>query len=250
MHQTYNEYKADPILNKKTLDDTLINFGLAAAQSISDNILNKSFVEGISKAFAALLDPERYGEAFIQSYSTAAVPAGIAAVARSFDPYERQVVTMTDKIKGRTPGLRETLPIRYDNMGQPIQTSISEVLAGVKVFTPTELQKRLNAVDVDIKGIGKKVGKVELSAEQLSRYGQLAGGYFSVGLEKTMNSPQWNKLDGFQQEYYIKSILEKSRSAAARQLTGELYKTDPAFAADFYNAILEQRGLQNKMELR
>ena len=135
-------------------------------------------------------------------------------------------------------------------MGQPITTSISEVLAGVKVFTPTELQKRLNAVDVDIKGIGKKVGRVDLTAEQVSRYGQLAGGYFSVGLEKTMNSPQWQKLDPLQQEYYIKSVLEKSRSAAARQLTGELYKTDPKFATDFYNEYLISRGLQGSMQLK
>jgi hypothetical protein len=212
--------------------------------------LNKSFVEGISKAIAALLDPERYGESFIQSYSTAAVPAGVAAVARGFDPYERQVVSFTDKLKGRTPGLRDTLPIRYDNMGQPIQTSVSEVLAGVKVFTPTELQQRLNAVDVDIKGIGKKVGRVELSAEQLSRYGQLAGGYFSAGLEKTMNSPQWNKLDDFQKEYYVKTILEKSRGAAAKQLTGELYKKDPKFAAEFYNEYLISKGLQGQVPLK
>lgn len=250
MHQTYNEYKTDPKWNKETETSVLGHFAAATAQSISDNILNKSFVEGISKAAAAMLDPERYGESFLQSYTTAAVPAGIAAVARGFDPYERQVVSFTDKIKGRTPGLRETLPIRYDNMGQPIQTSISEVLAGVKVFTPTELQKRLNEVDVDIKGIGKKVGKVELSAEQLSRYGQLAGGYFAAGLEKTMDSPQWSKLDTFQQEYIIKSILEKSRGAAAKQLTGELYKTDPKFATDFYNEYLISKGLQGRVEMR
>ena len=250
MHQTYNEYKADPKWNKETELSVLGHFGTAAMQSVSDNVLNKSFVEGISKAIAALLDPERYGESFIQSYSTAAVPAGVAAVARGFDPYERQVVSFTDKLKGRTPGLRDTLPIRYDNMGQPIQTSVSEVLAGVKVFTPTELQQRLNAVDVDIKGIGKKVGRVELSAEQLSRYGQLAGGYFSAGLEKTMNSPQWNKLDDFQKEYYVKTILEKSRGAAAKQLTGELYKKDPKFAAEFYNEYLISKGLQGQVPLK
>jgi hypothetical protein len=135
-------------------------------------------------------------------------------------------------------------------MGQPIQTSVSEVLAGVKVFTPTELQKRLNEVDVDIKGIGKKVGKVELSAEQLSRYGQLAGGYFAAGLEKSMNSPQWNRLDAFQQEMYVKTLLEKSRGAAAKRLTGELYKTDPKFATDFYNEYLISKGLQGQVPLK
>ena len=250
MHQTYNDYKADPKWNKETADKILGHFARETAQSVADNILNKSFVEGIAKVAAAALNPERYGNAFVESYSTTAIPAGIAAVARGFDPYERQVVGFIDKLKGRIPGLRDTLPVRYDNMGQPITTSISEVLAGVKVFTPTELQKRLNAVEVDIKGIGKKVGRVDLTAEQLSRYGQLAGGYFSVGLEKTMNSPQWQKLDPLQQEYYIKSVLEKSRSAAARQLTGELYKTDPKFATDFYNEYLISKGLQGRMELK
>lgn len=250
MHQTYNDYKADPKWNKETADKIAGHFAKETAQSVADNILNKSFVEGIAKVISAALNPERYGNAFIEAYSTTAIPAGVAAIARGFDPYERQVVGFLDKLKGRIPGLRDTLPVRYDNMGQPIQTSISEVLAGVKVFTPTELQKRLNAVDVDIKGIGKKVGNVELSAEQLSRYGQLAGGYFSAGLEKSMNSPQWQKLDSFQQELQVKTILEKSRSAAARRFAGELYKTDPQFAADFYNAILEQRGLQGKYEMK
>ena len=250
MHQTYNEYKKDPKWDKKTADQIAGHFAEATAQSLADNILNKSFVEGIAKVAAAALNPERYGNAFVESYSTTAIPAGVAAVARGFDPYERQVVGFLDKLKGRIPGLRETLPVRYDNMGQPIKTSISEVLAGVKVFTPTELQKRLNEVDVDIKGIGKKVGRVELTAEQLSRYGQLAGGYFSAGLEKSMNSPQWQRLDPFQQELYVKTILEKSRGAAAKQLTGELYKTDPKFATDFYNEYLISKGLQGKMGLR
>jgi hypothetical protein len=118
------------------------------------------------------------------------------------------------------------------------------------VFTPTELQKRLNEVDVDIKGIGKKVGRVELTSDQLSRYGQLAGGYFAAGLEKTMNSPQWQKADAFQQELYVKRLLEKSRGAAAKQLTGELYKTDPKFARDFYNEYLISKGLQGQVPLK
>jgi hypothetical protein len=250
MHQTYNDYRADPKWNKETADKIVGHFAKETAQSVADNILNKSFVEGIAKAISAVLNPERYGDAFIESYSTTAIPAGVAAVARGFDPYERQVVGFTDKLMGRIPGLRDNLPVRYDNMGQPIQTSISEVLAGVKVFTPTELQKRLNEVDVDIKGIGKKVGRVSLSSEQLSRYGQLAGGYFSAGLEKGMNSPQWKKYDPLQQEQYVKNVLEKSRSAAARQLAGELYKTDPKFATDFYNEYLISKGLQGRVPLK
>jgi len=102
----------------------------------------------------------------------------------------------------------------------------------------------------DIKGIAQSAGRVERSAQQLSRYWQLAGGYFAAGIEKTMNSPQWGKRDGFQQEMYVKTILGKSRIAAAKQLTGELYKTNPKFATDFYNEYLISKGLQGQVPLK
>jgi hypothetical protein len=250
-HQIYNDYvknnKEFDTKSKAKIADYFIGETL---QSVSDNILNKSFVEGLAKAADAALNPDRAGKRFIDSFSTAIVPAGLSSVARSFDEYERQVVSFTDRLVSRIPGLRDKLPLRYDNMGQPVKTSLSEVLLGVKVFTPTEIQNRLSTIDVDIKGIGKKVGNVELTADQLSFYSQRAGGWFASGLEKTMNSPQWQKLDEFQKEKAIRTLLERSREAGAKETAAKYYKTDPKFANDFYNEIIIKKAAQNKVEFK
>jgi hypothetical protein len=250
-HQTYNNYvKNSNQFDTETKLDIATYFGTEVLQSISDNIVNKSFVEGIAKALAAVQDPEQYGNAFINSFPNAIVPAGVAAAARSFDPYERQVVSFTDKLFARVPGLRQTLPIRYDNMGQATNTSLSDVLLGIKVFTPTEIQNRLSTIDVDLKGIGKKVGGVELTADQLSFYSQRAGGWFASGLERTMNRPQWAKYDEFQKEKIVRNLLSKSREAGAKDTVGKYYTTDPEFAKKFYNEMIIKKAAQGQYEFK
>lgn len=250
-HQIYNEYVRDSKeFDTKTKQEVAEYFMMEVLQSVADNIANKTFIEGFSKAISAVLEPSKYGEAFVMAFPNAIVPAGVAAVARSFDEYERQVVSFTDKLFARIPVLRGKLPIRYDEMGQPLKGSLGDVLLGIKVFTPTEIQKRLNTIDVDIKGIGKKVGGLELTAEQLSFYSQNAGGYFAAGLEKTMNMPQWEKLSPFRQEVEIKELLSKSREAAARATVHKYRTEDPKFANAFYNAVVIKKGAQDEYELK
>tara|TARA_R110000868_G_scaffold3819_4_gene23604 strand:- start:1664 stop:3688 length:2025 start_codon:yes stop_codon:yes gene_type:complete len=250
-HQIYNEYVKNSKENDvKARDKIAGELGWGMVQSFADNIASKTFLEGLAKITSVIIDPSKYAETFINTLPNAIVPAGVAAIARSFDENERQIVTFTDKLFSRIPELRETLPIRYDTMGQPLKGSLSDVLAGVKVFTPTELQKRLNAIDVDIKGIGKKVGGVELTAEQLSFYSQRSGGWFAAGLEKAMNSPQWEKYDEFQKETIVRNILSKSREAGAKETVGKYYNTDRQFANDFYNEMIIKKGAQGQYELK
>jgi hypothetical protein len=250
-HQIYNDYvKNSDYYDTKSKEAIATYFIGETLQSVSDNILNKSFVEGLAKAADAAINPEMAGKRFVDSFSTAIIPAGLSSVSRSFDEYERQVVSFTDRLVSRIPGLRDSLPLRYDNMGQPVKTSLSEVLLGVKVFSPTEIQNRLSTIDVDIKGIGRKVGNVELTADQLSFYSQRAGGWFASGLEKTMNSPQWAKYDEFQQERIIRDLLSRSREAGAKDTIAKYYKTDPKFAKDFYNEIIVKKAAQNQYEFK
>jgi hypothetical protein len=250
-HQIYNDYvKNSDFFDTKTKGTIAEYFITESVQSMADNIANKTFLEGFSKAISAILEPSKYLESFVASFPNAIVPAGVAAVARSFDEYERQVVSFTDKLAARIPGLRDQLPIRYDTMGKPTNASLSDVLLGIKVFTPTEIQNRLSEVGVDIKGIGKKVGNVELTADQLSFYSQRSGNWFASGLEKTMNSPQWQKLDEFQKEKAIRDLLSKSREAGAKDTVSKYYKTDPKFAKDFYNEIIIKKGAQNQVEFK
>ena len=250
-HQIYNDYVKNNKQNDTKSNLKIVNeLGFKVLQSFADNIASKTFFEGLAQITSVITEPSKYGEAFANSFPNAIVPAGVAAIARSFDENERQIVTFTDKVFSRIPGLRETLPIRYDNMGQPLKGTLSDVLLGIKVFTPTEIQDRLSKIDVDLKGIGKKVGGVELTADQLSFYSQRAGGWFAAGLEKTMNSPQWEKYDEFQKEEIVRNLLSKSREAGAKETVGKYYKTDPKFANDFYNEMIIKKGAQGQYELK
>lgn len=250
-HQIYNDYVKNSKQNDtKTQYEIATKLGTEVLQSVADNITNKTFVEGFAKVISVITDPSKYLDEFTGSFANAIVPAGVSAVARSFDENERQVVTFTDKLFSRIPELRETLPIRYDNMGQPLKSSLSDVLLGIKVFTPTEIQNRLSTVDIDMKGIGKKVGGVNLTAEQLSFYGQRTGSWFAAGLEKTMNSPQWAKYDEFQKEKIVRDLLSKSREAGAKETVGKYYNTDRKFANDFYNEMIIKKAAQGQYELK
>jgi len=45
----------------------------------------------------------------------------VAEVTRQVDPYNREVYSMLDAIKRRTPGLSEELPVRRDIWGRPLE---------------------------------------------------------------------------------------------------------------------------------
>lgn len=82
--------------------------------------LDQSFLKGVSGALDALNDPARAGERFLESTAGSVVPSGIAQVARATDPYARETRGIGSAIKGRIPGLRQTLPARLNAFGKPV----------------------------------------------------------------------------------------------------------------------------------
>lgn len=93
---------------------------VAAAVSFASNLTNKTYLSGLSSVFEALSDPSRYSEDTIQRMVGSVVPAGVANITRQTDPYAREVYSMLDAIKARTPGLSKDLPPRLNLWGEPI----------------------------------------------------------------------------------------------------------------------------------
>lgn len=96
---------------------------LAVASSIAlaGNLVNKTYLSGLASVFEALSDPQAYGEATIQRMVGSTVPSGVAAVNRQIDPYQREVYSMLDAIKARTPGLSDDLSPRRNLWGEPLK---------------------------------------------------------------------------------------------------------------------------------
>lgn len=231
LHELSLKYKKDPEANQALVKD-IEKYGALYLKAISDNITQKSFMEGFAKFFAAAVDPERNVSSFLQSYSTALIPAGVAAVARTADPIEREVTSFFDKVKGRVPGVRESLPPKYDITGQPVERSLGEVWLGIKTKTPNAIQTALEESGYVFAPSKKQIKDVELNTEQLAEYRRLAGNYFAALATNRMNDPRYKEADMSMKDLVLKEALNDARSAAADQLAGVLIATDPQFRKD------------------
>lgn len=106
----------------------------ALALATSKSGLSKTWMHGVSTMVEALNDPDRYGERYLQqTLGTFLVPTGVAQTARSLDPVWRDVQSITDAIKARTPGYSSDLPARRNIWGEKI---ISEGGVGPDIISP------------------------------------------------------------------------------------------------------------------
>lgn len=233
------KYKED-----KNPDKEATKYLGAYAKAIQANIFEKSFMEGLSKALFAMSDPERYGSGFLNQYANALVPAALATAAKVASPTEREAQTFVERAQSRIPGMREELPVKFTKTGEPEQASLSNLLLGIKVTTPTAIEKQLSDVGVDIVGASKKMGGVELDSTQYSRYKELSGKLLADSLSQVFNNPQFKNSDKYTQQYVVGKVVSMTRSAATKQLTAELYQQNPDFARKWYNGYLERYGAQ------
>jgi hypothetical protein len=93
---------------------------VATTVAIAGNVLNKTYLSGLASVFEAMGDPPRYSESMIQRMVGSVVPAGVANITRQMDPYQREVYSMMDAIRARTPGLSDSLPPRLNLWGEPV----------------------------------------------------------------------------------------------------------------------------------
>lgn len=93
---------------------------IAASMAIANQVTSQQYMSGLSDFFNAMSDPQRYGESWWNRLAGAAMPTGVAEIARTQDPYLRAVHDMTDAFMARTPGLSDKLPHKRDAWGRPI----------------------------------------------------------------------------------------------------------------------------------
>lgn len=113
---------------------------VATAAAVAGNLLNKTYLSGLSSIFEAMGDPGRYSETTIQRMVGSVVPAAVANVTRQMDPYQREVYSMLDAIKARTPGLSDNLPPKLNLWGESV-TKESGLGKAYDAFSPIYSRK-------------------------------------------------------------------------------------------------------------
>ena len=92
-----------------------------AGFAVSQVAMDKSMLSSVSGLVAAIEDPKRYSEKFMQRFiGSLLVPNIVADIGQAIDPNMRYATDFIETIRGRIPRLRESLPLVRDHHGRPI----------------------------------------------------------------------------------------------------------------------------------
>lgn len=102
--------------------ETLMFFLTQAGMSVSRNIVDKSYLMGLSSIMDAIEPDADAGamEAFIRNTVASHVPNSLGAFARESNTELKHVRTLMDAFKARIPGLGEGLESKRNFLGEPI----------------------------------------------------------------------------------------------------------------------------------
>lgn len=170
---------------------------VAAALAFAGNLTNKTYLSGLAGIVEALNDPTRAAEGWTQRTAGSVIPAAAAQLERVQDPTVREVYSMMDAIRARTPGLSDKLPPRLDLWGQP-QTTQSGLGKPFDFISPVYSRPpNENPIDAELLRLGANITmparrtsfdgvSVDMSQypQAYSRYVELAG--------NSLKHPAWN----------------------------------------------------------
>ncbi|MDZ4254239.1 MAG: hypothetical protein U1A72_16855, partial [Sulfuritalea sp.] len=164
-------------IDDKDADD----IAMALAIATSKSVMSKTWMRGPSEFIEALNNPDRFGERWVQqTLGTFLVPTVVAQVARTVDPVWREVDSIMDAVKARTPGYSKDLPPRRNLWGEAI---LSEGGLGPDLLSPIyKYAERDRPIDtwmfenrVAVTMPTRATMGVELTPHQYSRFVELAG---------------------------------------------------------------------------
>lgn len=255
----------------ESLDDPdTEKLAVATALAFAGNITNKTYLSGLSSIIEALNDPQRSAESWTQRLAGSIVPAGVAQITRLNDPIVREVDSMMDAIRARTPGLSDNLPPRLDMWGEPLKSE-SGLGKPFDAFspiytqqpTPEPIDKEILRIESNVTGPPRRTSfngvTVDLSQypKAYARYTELAGNglkhpAWGLGAKDFLNKVVTGehplsdiyklRTDGPDggKDVFIRDTLRQYREMARRQLLDEF----PDLAKDVAAKQENQRALK------
>lgn len=193
------------------------------AQSLKNNLLDKTFMSGLMDLIKASDDAERYGADWVKRFAGSAVPAAVAGVARAIDPNLREARSVIDTIKSRIPGMTAQVPERLGPFGETSKragTTLSRLISPVPIS---------NAVDDTVyKELGRL--KMRISTPTLTQDGKPA--------------------DRDAQRRLIMAAMPEVKAAALRLIQSEFYRnlpTDELKKKYLLKTMNKTRGIERKL---
>lgn len=225
-------------------------------QTVTQNILNKTFTEQLGNMLMAFQQPERYGAPFTQLLNPV-IPSGIAQIAKFNDPYARDIKgettleSVTNPLLARLPGARENLPVKYDILGQPVQSSSAgdqgmralDIFGGIKTV-PTEQTPQQELITNPYLEVGKlqrTLKGIELTPEQYSEMSRQTGELVNKFVTKATSSERFKSMPEAMQAVHLKRLVEQARTAGRDNYFAQLIR-DPEMKKKYIESVNRKLG--------
>lgn len=195
------------------------------SHSLTQNILDESFMRGPADLIRSLSDPDRYGQSYIRDFLSSFTPysVGTAQIARAVDPYSRQARSLMDEIKAKIPGLSESLFPRRDIWGEPLPSREALGMAGLSAIYEQKVGH--DPVNLELLRLGvapsqpeRKIRGVQLDDQQYDDFSRIAGRFAKLRLNEAIQMPGWNTMPDAVKIKLIDSIISGSREMARGQV--------------------------------
>lgn len=240
--------------------------------AVSQVVVNKTYMEGISNLVEVMSDPKRYGEGYVNNLVASFTPftALSSAIETAGDPTQRETNSPWEAVQARIVGLSDKLPPRRDLWGEPIRSE-SGVGRVYDFASPLAIRSEdIDPIDREIVRLGggpqriKKRGTfdgVPISMKQypevFDEYARLSGNglkhpAWGMGAKDYLNavvsgkhsmSSVWNILPDEKRRDFIEGTVRDYRSMAQKQIMA-----DPRFA-DFAAAVNHMKGAKQQSKM-
>jgi hypothetical protein len=246
-----NEYDDD--------EDSIGDLTAALITSMANNVTSKTWMQGLSNLANVLNDPKRYSDSYIKSLAGSVIPSIVNEFRKEDDEYLREVETVKEAILNRIPGYSKNLPMRYDDLGNPLT---QKEMVGPDWASPVERSVEKGDYRAEIarhkviKGHSRfrEIDGVKLTPEQRTRWRQLVGeGQYYGGrtmkefLNEEIQSESYKQLNNGDDTVYgskarrLKSLYERGYNAARGQMLQEF----PEINMKAREIKMKRRGLED-----
>lgn len=211
----------DAIQQAKLQGKDAMSIGVDIGNTIRAAFIDKTFTQQLSDMMMALQEPETFLPKLAISYTNPLLPSFMYQIARAQDRVQREIKDPEflnwafNNIKQRIPGLRETLPARYNLLGEQASAgSLGSITTGVKVepAEQTEVQKVLSNPNLKILPPSRNLYGVELNGAQYSEMSRVMGQYTNQILSAVVGSEGFKALPSFTQAYIVSGLVSQIRS--------------------------------------
>jgi len=213
------DFVQDYDIAKKEERDEIIR---AITASINQNLVNKTYLSGLSAVMNAVEDPVRYGSDWVENFTAGFIPQALKVPTETIDPYFRRPASVIDAWKKKVPWLSQEVPPIRNVWGEKAEREggLGGVLTPVRTTTAREdpVDQEIKRIDYEMGFPAKDPRGFKLDAWHYDMYHAMTGSKIKQALDRLIQNPDYKRSPDSIKKKAIKNIVEVIRDRWKKEM--------------------------------